>query len=216
MKYYFPRHVDNRHGVNIIRSPKHSLQNNSQLSILERMSAQDSQVNSQTNDGSRNNKPKVTCASSQGFRPCSELLESRCDNAEMCDIHNHRRLVRSQSESSFSLLAWRNCSWNTDQVTLQDLHCDSNRAMKEWRLPSIPQRDNNTAGKVKEFAPVTSTTPRRRSLCALPDLSKGAKKRVRFRASTPLTKNQVEKVNSTFDSLESKSQNLVNWLRDQQ
>lgn len=204
-------------GVNTIRGPKRSLQNNSQLSVLERMSAQDSQVNSQTNDGSRNNKQKVTLASSEGLRLYSELLESRCDNAEMCDIPNHRRLVRSQSESSFSLQAWRNVSWTTDQVTLQDLHCGNNRGMKEWRLPSIPQRGNNKAGEVKEFTPLTSTTPRRRSLCVLPDLSKeGAEKQVRFRASTPLTKHQVEKVNNTFDSLESKSQNLVNWLRDQQ
>jgi len=204
-------------GVNIIRGPKRSLQNNSQLSVLERMSAQDSQVNSETDDASRNNKQKVTRASSEGLRPYSELLESRCDNAEVCDIPNQRRLVRSQSESSFSLQTWRNVSWTTDQVTLQDLHCGNNRGMKEWRLPSIPQRVNNTTGEVKEFAPVTSTTPRRRSLCVLPDLSKvGAEKRVRFRASTPLTKHQVEKVNNTFDSLESKSQNLVNWLRDQQ
>lgn len=107
--------------------------------------------------------------------------------------------------------------WTADQVTLQDLHCDKRRGMKEWKLPSIPQRNRNTAGQVKEFAPVTSTTPRRRSLCVLPDLSKaGAEKRVRFGASTPLTKKHVEKVNSTFDSLESKSQDLVKWLRDQQ
>ena len=80
--------------------------------------------------------------------------------------------------------------------------------MNERKLPSIPQKNKDTA-------PLTSTTPRRRSLCVLPDLKKGAEKRVRFRASTTLTKHQVEKMNSTFDSLESKSQNLVNWLRDQ-
>ena len=88
--------------------------------------------------------------------------------------------------------------------------------MKELKLPSIPQRNKNTAGQAREFAPITSTTARRRSLCALPDLAKGAEKRVRFRASTPLTKKQVEKVNSNLDSLESKSQNLVKWLIDQQ
>ena len=183
--------------------------------MLERMSAQDSQFNGQTYDGPRNRKRKVTCASSEGLRPYLELSESKYGNAEMCDIPNHRRLVRSKSESSFSLQAWRDVSWTTDQVTLQDLHCGHNRGMKEWRLPSISQRDNNTAGEVKEIVPVTSTTPRRKALCVLPDLSKGVEKRVRFRASTPLTKHQVEKVNSTFDSLESKSQNLVNWLRDQ-
>ena len=203
--------------VNIIRCPKRSLENNSQLSVLKRMSSQDSQVYSQTNRGTRNSQRKVSCASSEKLWSYSELLESRCDNAEMCDIPNHRRLVRSQSESSFLLQAWRNSSWTADQITFQDLHCGNNRGIKEWKLPSIPQRDNNAAGEVKEFAPATSTRPRTRSLCGLlPDLSNGAEKRVRFRTSTPLTKHQVEKLSSTFDSLESKSQNLVNWLRDQQ
>ena len=134
----------------------------------------------------------------------------------MCDIPNHRCLVRSQSESSYSFQAWRNGSWTTDQETLQELHCDNSRGMKEWKLPSISQRNNNTSGEVKEFVPVTSTPPPRRNLCVLPDLSKGTGKRVEFRASTPLTKHHVEKVNSIFASLESKSQNLVNWLKDQQ
>ena len=141
------------------------------------MNAQDSQVYSQTNDGSRNYQRRVTRTSSERLWPYSGLLESRCDNAEMCDIPNHRRLVRSQSESSFSLQALRNSSWNSswtagDQITLQDLHCGNYRGMKEWRLPSIPQRDNSAAGEVKEFAPVNSTTTRTRSLCVLPDLSK--------------------------------------------
>lgn len=185
--------------------------------MLKRMSAQDSQVYIQTNDdGSRNNQRKVSRASSERSWPHSQLLESRCDNAEMCDIPNHRRLVRSQSESNFSLQAWRNNFWTADQATLQDLHCGNNRRMKEWKLPSIPQRDNNGVGEVKEFALVTSTTPRTKSLCVLSDLSNGAEKRVLFRASTPLTKHRVEKMSSTFDSLESKSQSLVNWLRDQQ
>jgi len=91
-----------------------------------------------------------------------------------------------------------------DQVTLQDLHC------------SDKERNKNTAGHARESAPVTSTMARRKSLCVLPDLSKEAEKRVRFRAPTPLTKKQVEKVNNSFDSLESKSQNLVKWLTDQQ
>ena len=51
--------------------------------------------------------------------------------------------------------------------------------------------DNNGVGEVKEFALVTSTTPRTKSLCVLPDLSNGAEKRVLFRASTPLTKHRV-------------------------
>lgn len=141
------------------------------------MSVQDSQVYSQTNDdGSRNNHRKVTHTSRERLRPYSELLE--CDNAEMCDIPYHRRLARSQSESSFSIQAWRNSSWTAYQETLQDLHCDNNRGMKEWKLPSIPQRDNSAAGEVKEFAPVTSTTTRTSSLCVLPDLSNGAEKRV--------------------------------------
>ena len=180
------------------------------------MSAQHSQVCSQTNDGSRNNQRKVSRASSEKSWPYSELLESRCDKAEMCDVPNHRRLVRSQSESSFSLQAWRNSSCTSYQETLQDLHCGNNRGMEDWKLPSIPQRDNNAAGEVKEFAPATSTTTRTRSSCVLPDLSNGTEKQVRVRASTPLKKHQVEKMSSTFDSLESKSQNLVNWLRDQQ
>lgn len=183
--------------------------------MLERMSAQDSQVNGKINDGSRNSKQKVARASSDGLRPYLELSESRCDRAEMCDIPNQRRLVRSKSESSFSLQAWRDGPWTTHRVTLQDLHCGNNREMKERRLPSIPPRDNNPTGEVKGFSPVTSTTPQRRGSCVLPGLSKGVEKRVRFRASTPLTKHQVEKVNSTFNSLESKSQNLINWLRDQ-
>ena len=202
--------------VNIIRGPKRSLEDNSQLSELKRVSAQDSQVYSQSNDGSRNNQLKVSRASSERLWSHSELLESRCDKADMCDIPNHRRLVRSQSESSFPFQAWGNSSWTADQITLQDLHSGNNRGIKEWKLPSIPQRDNNAAGQVKEFAPATSISPRTRSLCGLPGLSNGAEKRVRFRASTPLTKHQVEKLSSTFDSLESKSQNLVNWLRDQQ
>lgn len=179
--------------------------------MLERMSVQD-----QTNDGPRNSKRKMSCALSAELRPYLDRLESRCDNAEICDTSNDRCLVRSQSEGSFSLQAWRNGSWTTDQVFLQELHCGNGRGMKEWKLPSIAQRNKMTAGQIKEFATVTSTTPRGRSLCVLPDLSKGAGKRVEFRASTPLTKHQVEEVNSTFDSLESKSQNLVKWLRDQQ
>lgn len=185
--------------------------------MLERMSAQDSLLKYQTNDGPRNSKRKVSRALSAGLRPYLDRLESRCD-AEICDTPNDRCLVRSQSEGSSSLQAWRNGSWTTDQVFLQELHCGNGRGMKEWKLPSIAQRNKMTAGQIKEFATVTSTTPRGRSLCVLPDLdlSKGAGKRVEFRASTPLTKHQVEEVNSTFDSLESKSQNLVKWLRDQQ
>lgn len=183
--------------------------------MLERMSAQDSQVNSQTNDGSKNNQRKVTRALSAGSRTYTELLESRCDNSDLCDIPNHRCLVRSPSENIFSFQTLRNGSWTADPITLQELHWGNSRGIKEWKLPSIPRRDNNTASEVKEFAPVTSTPPRRR-LCVLPDLAKGAGKRVMCRASTTLTKHQVEKVNSTFHSLESKSQNLVNWLRDQQ
>ena len=105
--------------VNIIRGPKRALEDNSQLSELKRMSAQDSQVYSQTNDGSRNNQLKVGRASSERLWSHSELLESRCDKAEMCDIPNHRRLVRSQSESSFPLQACGNSSWTADQITLQ-------------------------------------------------------------------------------------------------
>lgn len=203
-------------GVNIIRGPKRSPHSSSQLSMLERMSEQDSQVNSQTNDWSKNNKRKATRALSAGSRTYTKLLESRCDNADLCDIPNQRCLVRLPSESSFSFQTWRNGSWTADPITLQELHCGNSRGIKEWKLPSIPRRDDNTASEVKEFAPVTSTPPRRRSLCILQDLSKGTGKRVKCRASTTLTKHQVEKVNSTFHSLESKSQNLVNWLRDQQ
>jgi len=47
----------------------------------------------------------------------------------------------------------------------------------------------------------------------LPDLSKG-QEGTKFRA-IPLSQQQVEQVDNAFDALESKSQNLAKWLRDQ-
>ena len=52
--------------LDIIRGPKRSPKNNSHLSMLERMNAQDSQDKSQTNDESGNNERKVTRALSAG------------------------------------------------------------------------------------------------------------------------------------------------------
>lgn len=174
----------------------------------------------QTSDQPRNNIRKVCRAFSVGSPPYLALLRTRCENAEISDSHygtNDRRLLRSQSETSFPFQAWRSSSCTVDLKKPQKLYFNSGKEPNEWKLPSIPQRNEVTANQfvegLKETAPTALTKRRRRSLCALPDLSKGPPKA--FRATTPLRKQQVEEVNNNFDSLKIKSQNLAKWLRDQ-
>lgn len=188
--------------------------------MSNRMGLQDSLSKNQTSDQPRNNNRKLCRAFSVGSPPYLALLRSRRENAEIYDSHddtNDRRLVRSQSEGSFPFQAWRNSSCTMDLKKSQELYCNSGKEPKEWKLPSIPQRNEVPANQyvegLKEMAPTALTMHRRRSLCALPDLSKGPPRA--FRATTPLRKQQVEEVNNNFDSLTIKSQNLAKWLRDQ-
>lgn len=183
------------------------------------MNEQDSLPKNQSGDQTRNNNRKVRRAISVGLPPCLDLLRSRCDNAEVSGTPYDRRLVRSQSESKFSLQAWRNSSWTTNLKNSQELHCSSGEEAKEWKLPSIPQRNEATASQpvddFEELPTMTSTMLRRHSLCVLPHFSKGPPRRA-FRAAAPLRKQQVEEANNDSDSLKIKSHNLAKWLRDQQ
>lgn len=180
-------------------------------------SVQDSLPKHQNSDQPGNNNRKVCRAFSVGLPPYLDLL--RCDSGEVSGTPDDRRLVRSQPESNFSLQAWRKSSWTMDLRRSQEIYCSSGKEAKKWKLPSIPRQRNEATANLsvddfEELSPMTSTMPRRSSLCVLPDLSKGLPRA--FRAATPLRKQQVEEVNNNFDSLKSKSQNLAKWLRDQQ
>lgn len=184
--------------------------------MLKRMSANDSFPKNQSD---RRTNHKMSGAFSGGFLP-SDLLRSRSDNAELrSGTLDHRSLVRSQSESIFSLQTCKNQgSFVMDLKTSKELCCNNIREMETWKLPHIPQRHKATGNlSVNDFREVTPTTPTctapQRS--SLPDLSKGIHKVVAFRAATPLRQQQVEEVNNKFDSLKSKSQNLAKWLKDQ-
>lgn len=184
--------------------------------MLKRMSANDSFPKNQSD---RRTNRKMSRAFSGGFLP-SDLLRSRSDNAELrSGTLDHRSLVRSQSESIFSLQTCKNQgSFVMDLKTSKELCCNNIREMETWKLPRIPQGHKATGNlSVNDFREVTPTTPTctapQRS--SLPDLSKGIHKVVAFRAATPLRQQQVEEVNNKFDSLKSKSQNLAKWLKDQ-
>lgn len=114
-----------------------------------------------------------------------------------------RQRFRSQSETI--------CPLGTLRSASSSEFCHISDGREVWKLPIIPQtvKSNNFA----DITPDVSMEPQRRRSCVLPDLSRGQEE-AKFRA-IPLRQEHVEQADNNFDALESKSQNLVKWLRDQ-
>ena len=79
-------------------------------------------------------------------------------------------------------------------------------------MPKIPQRTKSD--DLMNTEPGTKGVLRRSS-CVLPDLSRGQLQEEKNLRAKPLRQEDVEKVSSNFDSLESKAENLAKWLQDQ-
>lgn len=125
----------------------------------------------------------------------------RCSSAaKLSRASEGRRFVRLQSESSCSLQTLKTLR----NGSFQELCCSSGRVEEELKLPIMPQRVK-TDDLMEMAAGSTSTV--------LPDVSR-RQDDVKFRA-THLRQQHVEKLNSKFDSLKSKSQNLAEWLQNQ-
>lgn len=116
-----------------------------------------------------------------------------------------RRLSRPRSASTCLPGASRTGS-------SQDASYRSGAVQKEFKLPPIPRRKKSDSSV--EIRTARSSTPVYRSIsCVLPDVS-GKKGETKF-GITPLRQQDVEKASCKFDPLESKSQHLVKYFRDQ-
>ncbi|KAL9979789.1 hypothetical protein ACROYT_G017504 [Oculina patagonica] len=105
--------------------------------MSKKKSVEDSWLKHQSSDQPGNNDNRKVCrAFSVGLPPYLDLLRSSCDK-EVPGTPDQRRLVRSQSESNFSLQAWRNRSWTMDLKSSQEIYCSSGEEAKKWKLPSI-------------------------------------------------------------------------------
>lgn len=184
------------------------------------MSAKDSLPKKQSSN-SRKNKQNFCRAFSEVLPPSADLLRSRCDDTEIFGTRDAGEgRVRSQSEIIYSLQPERNGSFIKDRERSQTFYCSSGSGLKECKLPKITQRNMATTyhsvGDRKATATTSFKMPRARSLSVLPDLSRGTDKVVTFRPATPLRQQRVEELNNKFASMNSKSQDLAKWLKDQQ
>ena len=147
--------------------------------------------------------PKTTQTPVCRARALSVGSQPRCSSAKLSYGFEGRRRFRSQSETIYPPGALRGTS------SLEFCHINGGR--EGWKLPIIPQTVKSN--HFVEITPDASTVPQRRRSCVLPDLSRGQEE-ARYRAP-PLRQEHVEQADSSFDALESKSQNLAKWLRDQ-
>lgn len=161
------------------------------------MSAKDLQSRNNTQDAMQ----RRTRALSLGSQPTLNMLSPRCSSAKPYHTSQGRRHVRSQSESFYFL-------GTSSGRSLQEL-CNT---QEERKLPKIPQRTKSDY--LMNTEPGTKGVLRRSS-CVLPDLSRGQLQEEKNLRAKPLRQEDVEKVSSNFDSLESKAENLAKWLQDQ-
>lgn len=162
------------------------------------MSAKDSVSKNKSND-----KPKNTQTAVHRARALSVGSQPRCSSAKPSYVSEGRRRFRSQSETICPLGTLRSSS------SLEFCHSIGGHAVR--KLPIIPQTVKSNY--LVKIAPDTSTVTQRRRSCVLPDLSRGQEE-TKFRA-TPLRQEHVEQADSSFDAVESKSENLAKWLQDQ-
>ena len=162
------------------------------------MSAKDSLTKTNSYDTPKTTKTPVCRA-----RALSVRSQPRCLSAKPSYVIEERRRFRSKLETI--------CPLETLRSTSSLEFCHMNGGREVWKLPIIPQTVKSNG--LVNITPDASTVRQRKRSCVLPDLPRGQEE-TKFRAA-PLRQEHLEEADKRFDALESKSQNLAKWLRDQ-
>ena len=148
--------------------------------------------------------PKTTKTPVCRARALSVGAQPRCISAKPSSVIEGRRRFRSKSETISPLGSLRSTS-SLD-------FCPVSGGREGCRkLPIIPQTIKSKG--LVDITTDASTVPQRKRSRVLPDLPI-AQEETKLRA-TPLRQEHLEQADNRFDALESKSQTLARWLRDQ-